>query len=170
MNIKLIGAMCVIIGCGGVGFRMASEHIPHEKVLRELITVLDYMECELSYRLTQLPQLCRQASQQGKGVIFNLFQEISEELENQISPDAEQCVLAAVAHTERVPDTVKELVKQLGRGMGCFDLDGQLQTLRAVREGSEHSLKLFLSNRDSRLRGYQTLGLCAGAAIVILFI
>ena len=58
----------------------------------------------------------------------------------------------------------------LGRWLGRFDLDGQLKGLDAVRQECRRHLEELNNNREVRLRSYQTLGLCAGAAIAILFI
>ena len=55
MNIRWIGAALIIISCGGIGFRIANEQLKTERMLRELIRIFDYMECELQYRLTSLP-------------------------------------------------------------------------------------------------------------------
>ena len=45
-----------------------------------------------------------------------------------------------------------------------------LQSIEALRELTESQLKEHNENQDVRIRSYQTLGLCAGAAIAILFI
>ena len=55
MSFKWIGALMVVAGCGGVGFTMAAAYIREEWALRSLIGALDYMTCELQYRLTPLP-------------------------------------------------------------------------------------------------------------------
>jgi hypothetical protein len=54
--------------------------------------------------------------------------------------------------------------------MGKFDIDGQINGLEAVRSLCRRMLDELTSGREVRLRNYQTLGLCAGAALVILFI
>lgn len=170
MNLRLIGALCVILGCGGIGFHMAREQIRQERMVRELISVLDFMERELQYRLSPLPQLCRQAAEQGSGMIHKAFLVIAEELESQISPDAEHCVRAAMGRMKHLPEAVDQIFLQISRCFGRFELQGQLKALESVREECNALLEKLLKNKDSRLRSYQTLGLCAGAAIVILFI
>jgi hypothetical protein len=37
-----------------------------------------------------------------------------------------------------------------------------------VEKRCEHSLESIRNNRDARLRSYQTLGVCTGAALAIL--
>jgi len=58
----------------------------------------------------------------------------------------------------------------LGSSLGRFDLKGQLSGLESVRNTCRKTLEEMNRNRDNRLRSYQTLGLCCGAALVILFI
>lgn len=170
MNFKWIGAILVIAGCGGFGFSMAASHKKTEKMLRQLISALDFMECELQYRLTPLPELCRMAAKSITGQLRNMFLFLAEELERQISPDASCCMTAALARTVDLPQNVRQRLKELGASLGHFDLPGQLNGLDAVRSACRKELEEMETDRDARLRGYGTLGLCAGAALVILFI
>ena len=59
---------------------------------------------------------------------------------------------------------------QLGDSLGRFDLSGQIQGLASVQKRAEFELEQLRRNQDVRLRSYQTLGLCAGAALVVLFL
>lgn len=170
MNFKWIGAILVIAGCGGFGFSMAAAHRKNEKLLRQLISVLNLMEWELQYRLTSLPELCRMAAKDVRGQLREVFLFLAEELEQQISPDAACCMTAALARSSDLPRNARQILRELGTSLGQFDLPGQLSGLDAVRSSCCKELEEMEKNRDSRLRGYETLGLCAGAALVILFI
>lgn len=169
MSIKLIGTVIVIIGCGGFGFRLAAAHRREEKDLRQLLTVLDLIQSELEYRLTPLPELCRLAGESSSGGIRKLFFRLCRELESQIAPDAMCCMNAAVAESELSP-AIKNLFRGLGRTLGRFDLPGQLRGIEAVRQETVLALDKLTKNQDARLRSYQTLGLCAGAALAILLL
>ena len=59
MYMKLLGAVLIITGCGGFGFRLAANHRKEETTLRKFVSILDYMQCELQYRYTALPDLER---------------------------------------------------------------------------------------------------------------
>lgn len=170
VNIKFIGAIMVIIVCGGFGFQIAAEHIREEKMLREFVRVIDFMECELQYRLTALPELCRQGAGQCKGILNQIFLHLTEELENQVSPDVSCCVQAVLAETKNIPPITAQMMKQLGLSLGRFDIDGQLRGLEALRHETERNLTLLCEGKEQRLRSYQTLGLCTGVALVILFV
>ena len=169
MSLKMIGVLAVILGCGGFGFRMAACHRLEEKYIRELLTVLDQIQCELEYRLTPLPELCRIACDNCSGKLHNLFDALCKELDRQIAPDAQCCMNAAVSVSE-LSRTVKCLLQELGRSLGCFDLNGQLRGIEAVRKQGIEALQVSVKDRDVRIRSYQTIGLCAGAALAILLL
>ena len=170
MNFKWIGAMLVIAGCGGVGFTMAAAYKREEWMLRCLISALDYMTCELQFRLTPLPALCRQAGRECRGTVGKVLINLAEELEKQISPDADSCMYAALSKTDGLPKETREALRLLGTSLGRFDLQGQLRGLEQVRSHCRRTLEALSRNRDQRIRSYQTLGVCAGAALAILFV
>lgn len=170
MIIKWIGALFVITACGGIGAKIALTHVYEERSLRQLIALLDYMSCELQYRLTPLPELCRQTAAEGDSVLAEVFQKLAEELEEQVKPNVSRCMHAVIARTAHLPRQTTMALELLGRSLGRFDLDGQLKGLESVRQTSRRKLDLLVKEKDTRLRGYQTLALCAGAALVILFI
>lgn len=170
MSLKWIGAILVIMGCGGFGFKLAASHMREEKTLRQLIGALDYMECELQYHLTPLPMLCRQAAAESSGVICQVFLMLARELEDQVSPDVQRCMNAALSKVKDIPALTLDALTHLGCSLGRFDIAGQLKGLESVRQDCRRRLDELNKNRDVRIRNYQTLGLCAGAALAILFI
>lgn len=170
MTLKIIGSIFIIAACGGLGFKIAASYMKEERTLRQLISVLDYMECELQYRLTPLPMLCRQAATETNDLLSRAFLSLATELEDQISPDVERCMNAALSKVKDMPQLTNDALVLLGRSLGRFDLNGQLKGLEGVRRECRRNLENLNKNKDVRLRGYQTLGLCAGAALVILFI
>ena len=168
--LKLLGMIFVFFGCGGLGFKIASDHRREEKTLRSLIALLDYMGCELQYKMTPLPELCRQTAAQCLGCLRTVFLHLAMELEDQISPDVERCMTAALCKTKDIPQSTREGLEFLGRSIGRYDVEGQLKALETVRAECRHILEKVSSNQETRIRSYQTLGLCAGAAMAILFI
>ena len=69
-----------------------------------------------------------------------------------------------------LPRRVRRNLRQLGMSLGRFDLEGQLQGLEAVRRQCRQDLAALEENSGQRLRNYQTLALCAGAGLAILFV
>ena len=168
--IKILVASLIIIGCGGFGFKLAADFIREERFLRQFIGALDYMECELQYRLTPLPELSRNAAKHCGGCLNKIFLSLASELEEQISPDVERCMCAALSKQKDIPKVTKTMLELFGRSLGRFDLEGQLKGIIDIRTECQRHLNDLSQNKRTRLRSYRTLALCAGAALAILFI
>lgn len=170
MIYKLIGSVLIILVCAGAGFRCASSYLREENSLRQLIYCLDYMKCELKYRLTPLSELCNKASKISTGLVSKVFLHFSEEVKHQISPHVECCMKSAIQKVPDMPIHINELFLMLGQTFGKFDLNGQVKGIDIVHQKCNYYLDTLLKSKDFRTKGYQTLGVCAGAALIILFI
>lgn len=170
MTIKVIGAILVIVGCSSVGFMMVASHKREEKALLHFLNALSFMECELQYKLSPLPQLCRGVSEHSDGYIQKVLTLLAIELESQIAPDAQACMNAVLVQLPKLPQLLRTNLEKLGESLGRFDLSGQIQGIQTARRLVEQDLNNLCKNQESRLRCYQTLGLCAGSALVVLFI
>ncbi len=170
MNFKIIGALLIVLSCGGFGFLVALHNKKEITLLRELDLILEYMIHELQYRQLPLPELCLRASEQSAGIISKFFQQLAKELSSQILPDVNQCVFAALHKLPIMPSCVSELISVLGINLGKFDLEGQVSGLQWVQSECKRKYEKIAEDQEVKRRSYRTLGLCAGAAIAILFI
>lgn len=169
MEVKYLGALMVIISCGGFGFAMAAAHRAEERQLSQLCDVLVYLSSELQYRMTPLPELCVGAGNLGKGPVFRTFTDLGHILRERANPDVSACLQLALKKNDPVP-SVHDLMVSLGSTLGMFDLSGQLEAIHLLRNRCSQVLDKLTLNREDRLRSYQTLGICAGAALVILLV
>ena len=169
MDIRWFGAILIVVGCSGVGFTMAAGARQEERQLLKLMGILTFMETELQYRLTALPELCAMAAREVGGTVGRVFCELSGALMRQEQPDVGECMQEVLKKKEEFSRRIRRHLLQLGRSLGRYELTGQLKSLQTVRCGCERDLQEIRKNRDVRLRSYQTLGLCAGTALVILF-
>lgn len=167
---KWIGAILVILGCGGFGFSLAAAQRYEERTLRNLIRGLDFMACELQYRMTPLPEVCAMAAKENHGCVSRVLELLAREMEAQVSPDADRCMQAALSAVGDIPRHTRAAFSVLGQSLGRFDLDGQLKSLEGVRSDCRRKLKELTTDKELRQRSYQTLGLCTGAALAILLI
>lgn len=170
MTIKLIGALLVVASCGGVGFHVAFSHRREERLLQQLMKLLDYIRNELQYHLTPLPELCGKAAGECSGILSKAFLNLSTELTMQVFPHVGICMNAVLMQITDLPKGIHDIMQSLGNCLGRFDLDGQLKDIDIIRLECSNKLAKLQDNRDARLRTYQTLGICAGAALVIIFI
>ena len=170
MTYKWIGAALIIFGCGLAGFSVSGAYRREEKELRQLAASVEFMACELQYRRTPLPELCYLAGTERSGCVGRLLTNLGRELESKCAPDVQSCLAAAAATAGQLPRRIREAVCILGSTLGNFDLEGQLAGLEAVRSYCRSQLDEMSQGRDARLRSYETLGLCAGAALAILLV
>ena len=167
--IRVIGAVCITAGCGCFGFAMAAASRREERQLDLLLKSLEYMSCELNYRQTPLPALCRDAVMGERGCVPEFFRELARELEKGEASDVQVCVYEVLQRLQPAPVLRKQL-RELGVTLGRFDLPGQLRGLESVITSTGDALRRFRDGAPERRRSWQTLALCAGAALAILFL
>lgn len=170
MNLKWIGAILIIASCGLVGFSMAAGYCREERSLHQLIGALDFIACELQYRMTPLPDLCRQAGAEKNGCAGKVLTELAVQLESRLQPDVQSCMRETLSTIANIPEKTKEAFELLGSSLGRFDADGQLKGLESVRGFCRREAEKLALGKSNRLRSYQTLGICAGAALAIIFV
>ena len=170
MMIRLLGAVLIVLGYTAFGIVTAMNFRREEKTLKQLLRSLEFMECELQYRLSSLPELCATAAESADGIVGSIFLKFSEELKTQRYSDPGTCMDKLLADFPSAPTGTKKLLRQFGKSIGKFDLDGQLKGLQYVKSQCEDMLARFAKDADIRIRNYQTLGLCAGVALAILLI
>lgn len=170
MTVRLIGAILVICACGAFGFYMSAAQKREEAILRELVKTLDFIANELQCRLTPLPLLIRQTSHHCTGKLKKILELFAMELEMHISPNADICMNSVLCRITDIPDSASQILKQLGSSFGVFQLDGQLKELSSLRKLCSERVVSLSKDKEKRYRSYQTLGLCAGAALAILLI
>lgn len=170
MIFKLIGAAFIIASCGGFGLIIAINHKKEVRLLKALVDTISFMKCDLQYKYTPLPSLCRLAATFADGPICKYFEVLSEELNAQICPDTRSCCLNALSRIKDMPDSVNSILLTLSDTLGAFDLNGQLSGMDQAIDHANQLLDKLTFNQDQRLRSYQTLALCAGAALAILLV
>lgn len=169
MNTKWIGAILVIGGCGWTGFSAAVAYRREERCMEGLLRIVRYMKWELQYHLTPLPELCRQAGKEVGGVLGEILNRMAGLLDAGTFPEPRSCMRRAIRDSREIPPQCRELLLRLGSELGRFDLAGQLESLTALEETCREARQALAQGRGERLRSYRTLGLCAGAALAILF-
>lgn len=170
MYVKLIGAILTVASCGWFGHLAVRTYKRQESYLQQLVQILAYMSWELECRMTPLPELCRRAAIQSKSALGELFVQLAQELDGQAAPEVAQCVSVVLNKNHDIPELTANALSLLGESLGQYDLSGQLKGLDAVEQYCKRELENLSYHREERLRSYQMLGLCTGAALAIIFI
>ena len=160
----------MIVGCSGFGFSIAASYRYYTKLLQQLMRVLSTMECELQYRMTPLPELCRISAEICTGSLRNMFICLAEKLDANTEAHVSHCMLQIVSATPSIPKSFDRILLMLGDSLGRYDLEGQIKGINYVRGSCKDMLDRNLASQDVRVRSYQTLGICAGVALAIILI
>lgn len=166
--IKYVGMTLLLAGSGGFGLMLARAYHREMKLLRNLLHGIQEMEWELKYRMTALPELCRIGGEAAGGPVKALLAELADRFDRNEVTDIPG-TMNRILGSRELPRRVRRNLRQLGTSLGRFDLDGQLQGLECVRQQCRQDLKELEQRGPQRIRNYQTLALCTGAALAILF-
>ena len=167
--IRFYGALLLVTGCSGFGYSLSISHRREINMLRQLIYALQDMEWELKYRLSELPELCMVAGERLKGPLKYIFNDLSGKLKRNEVADISGSLNAILANTH-LPKRIRKNMRLLGHTLGRFDLEGQIQGLEMVRQQCRNDLNELEEGSSQRLRNYQTVAMCTGLALAILFI
>ena len=170
MKLQWFGAILVLSASGGFGLHMAASHRKALQTLIQLRRTLDLMECALQYQLTPLPVLCRQAGRSATGMVRSVYLQLADQLSSQTHEDPGAAMAQVLQTKQDLSPREQRLFSLLGDSLGRFDLLGQIKGLQAIRKECDREIDLMKEHQKERLRSYQTLSICAGAALVILFI
>ena len=164
---KWVGAIMVILGSGAGSFALVRSHRREEKALLQLRQIIERFERELSFGELPLSQLLRQVEPVGVGKVFAALANLLEENRYTQVADAMQ---EALKDDEPMPPRVEALLNLLSSSLGRYDLDGQLQSLSAVKAECTAQLTAHCENQEAKLRNYRTIGICAGLVLAILLL
>lgn len=168
--LKIGGAILVIVGCSGFGI-LLSYHTKNEThALKYLISALDFIDCELSFRLTPLSQAFLRASEISVGCIQSFLISAAQEMEHCSQTDAAHCIGTALDNCNNIPPVTRTRIHCLAQSMGIFDLEGQIRCIRKENAENNRILMEIMCNQKERLKCYNTLCCCTGIALVILFL
>jgi stage III sporulation protein AB len=167
--IRILGALFLLLGCGGFGIAVSAAHRREVKMLKKLKGAVMEMEWELKYRMTELPELCMIAGNAAGGVLKDIFLELSNKLKRCEIVDISASVNGILSQHD-LPGRVRRNMRQLGTAIGRFDLEGQLQGLAMIRHRCIADIQKLEENSSDRLRCYRMMAWCGGAALAILLI
>ena len=81
-----------------------------------------------------------------------------------------QCMKTVISKNKELSNFLVQALNMLGSTLGRFDLEGQIKGLRSTHIECNRFLEQLSEKKNVHLRNCQTIWLCAGAALVIIFI
>lgn len=168
--IRYIGAFCIVAACGACGFSMAAGVKNIQKNLKSLQDALELIQCQMEFRLTELPELCDLVQAACPGAVGRFFASLGSVLQQGEICRVPEAVAVCLARNDDLADEARPILLRLGRSLEQMDLEAQLQGLEAARTECSLALTKLEQEKMGMLCSYRALGLCGGAALAILLL
>lgn len=173
MLFKLTGSLVVILSCSFLGFILSRDCIRRPQQLRELQTLLQMFENQISYLSDVLTEAFERISRVGSYETALIFGRAAEILRSDSSKSAsaawEEAVRQSIKHTALNRED-EEVLVEFGRVLGSTDLDGQIRNIRLAMESLRMQEKKAEDSRIKNETMYKSLGILGGIAVVIVLL
>ena len=170
--LRRLGAALVTLSASLVGFGFARGVRRQCAQLEGLLWALDFMQSELSSRLTPLPQLFSALSACRQKDVALFFEAAGRALS--VPPGCTVPVsfkrgFQASPGLSPGQEAVQTLYG-LSMGLGRFDLESQLAAIERAKGSITSVLLQLQAQKRARCRSYETIGICAGLALAVILL
>lgn len=169
--LKFIGAMLILAAFTLFGFLQSRQYSRRPRQIRQLILLLQRMETEIVYGFTHLPEALRTLGMQIAAPLNMMFTRMANEMHAGSGKSVKEVWQEAVEEDWKLTSmkqNEKEILIQLGFTLGITDRDDQVKHLRLgiVQLQTEEEMARDEQQRYEKM--WKSLGVLAGAFIVIL--
>ena len=166
--LRLIGAALVTLSASLVGFGFARGVRRQCAQLEGLLWALDFMQSELSSRLTPLTQLFSMLSACRQRDVALFFEAAGRALS--VPPGCTVPVSFKRGFQASSNFAPGQALYGLSMGLGRFDLESQLAAIERAKGSITSVLLQLQAQKRARCRSYETIGICAGLALAVILL
>lgn len=173
MYIKIFGSVILLISTTAIGFFKAKELKKRVFCLMELRRTMIMLQGELRFHRAALSEAFENVSKRVEEPFSVFLLEASKRIEKRQFGDF-GCIWGEMKEELMTCTSLKNedkyLLEQLGRGLGYLDLEMQTESLNQVIYQTEEVIKSAKEQKEIKEKLYQTMGVTAGAFLVLLII
>lgn len=169
--IKLLGACLILVATTVIGFQLARVVADRPRQIRQLRSALAIMETEIGYGTRPLVQTCQQIALREKGSVAQLFHKSAEYLANMDGASTYECLQRAIEENWKqtsLGQAEKTILLSLARVLGMSDREDQLSHLALAMVNLQVEETKAREEQGQYEKMYKTMGVLAGALVVIL--
>lgn len=173
MFLALLGAVLIVTATGGLGHVASERYRRRPEQLRDVRSVLQALETQISYSLVPLPGALREAGRVGRYPIDELFLDISRRVMESDGTHPIEMWKAALGEFDGViylNEEDKRTLLTLGECLGCSDREDQLKHIRLAVKRLDDSEVLAWEERRKNENLFRLLGVLGGLAVAILLL
>lgn len=169
--LKLMGAIFVLVSGTWFGFYQAAQFANRPKQIRQFILAMQRLETEILYGFTPLAEALFKIGQQLSEPLRTIFDEAAHRLANRTDVTAQESWQQSVEehwkHTA-MKQNEKQIIYQFGFTLGTSDRNDQIKHIRLAVNQLQHEEAAARDDQSRYEKMCKSLGLLAGALIVIL--
>lgn len=168
---KALGAMLILLISGLLGLILARNLSWRQEILRELQVGLQFLETEIAYAATPLPEALSRVAEKMRGPASRLFFSAESRLRlSSGSTAAESWGDGVRALAEAAPLEEEDLtvLADFGQGLGSGDRMDQVKKLELARAQLRRLEEVAADNRARQAKVLQVLGFLGGLSLILL--
>lgn len=169
--LKLLGAALILFAATMFGFAKASAYAQRPRQIRSMVHALQRLETEMVYGFTPLPEALHRIANQLDGPLSGMFRKAAEPLSAGNGVTAGEswrnAVDASWKHTA-MSSNEREILSQMSFTLGISDREDQAKHLRLAVQLLQAEEQTAWDEQKRYEKMWKSLGVLAGAFVVIL--
>ncbi len=173
MLFKIAGSIIVILSCSFLGFILSADCSKRPRQLRELQSLLQMFENQISYLsdvITEAFDRIGRVGRNGTGIFFARTVEILKEGDASNAPEAWEKAVKSCIRATALNREDEEILLSFGKILGSTDMEGQIKNIRLTIGQLAMQEQKAEENRKRNENMYRNLGLLGGIAVVIVLL
>lgn len=171
--IKLVGIIIVLCGTTALGMYKSCQYVNRFRNLNEIKKVFLYIQGEVRYRNTPMPETLEAAAYKVKGPLGSFLRHVSGSLDEKKGLNFkevwERCLLEDVS-AEILEREAREELAGMGSQLGCLDRQAQEKAIDYFLDKWEFIIEKRQKEKSNRLRLYYVCGVMGGLLMVIILV
>ena len=170
MLLRIIGALAVMVGCGGLGLYFSAREGFRVQELQEFKKALLILSSEIEYMRTPLAAACANIAQRTDLTVKNLFKGFADLITSSEGESAYQMWMTSMEGIKGKSFMAEEdltVMEGFGKTLGYLDKEMQKNAIDyAVNYIDEKSTELLTQSSKNK-RMYRSLGIIGGLLITV---
>lgn len=171
--LKLMGIAVILCGTTALGIYKSCQYMSRFRNLNEVKRVFLYIQGEVRYRNTPLPETLAVAALRIKGPLGCFFQHVSGGLDEKRGQDFkavwERCLREDISG-EILEREAREELAGMGSQLGCLDRQAQEKAIDYFLDRWEYIIEKRQNEKGNRIRLYYVCGVMGGLLMAIILV
>lgn len=171
--LKLLGAALVLTSSVGYACALIEKQKYHRDVLLSLIRILNLLAGEIRYERITIADALEKLTQKYHGPVGIVICRISNQLREVLCQDLGEAWSSCFREKQRelmLTGEELDIVLEIGKNLGCLDVEAQVEHLRRCRDCLEQKLEESEKDMAEKRKIYCYLAVAVGAMVILILI